>query len=90
VAPASSLTRALTDADTAMELAERFGETTTNGIEVELPLSQEQLASWRGASRETSVKALAALRTLGCISTGRPTVVIHDPEALRRHAHGTV
>jgi CRP-like cAMP-binding protein len=124
VAPGSALTRALSDAATAMELlrvlasrlrdadrkrlefaaldtlgrvawrlqelAERFGEPTTDGIEVELPLSQEQLASWCGASREATVKALAALRTLGCISTGRRTVVIRDQEALRRHAYGAV
>lgn len=70
------------------ELSERFGEDTAGGIEVELPLSQEQLASWCGASREATVKALAALRTLGCISTGRRTVLIRDREALRRHAQG--
>jgi len=124
VAPGSALTRALSDAATAMELlrllanrlrdadrkrlefasldtlgrvawrqhelAERFGEGTPEGIEVELPLSQEQLASWCGASREATVKALAALRTLGCVSTGRRSVVIHDAEALRRHADGAV
>ena len=28
------------------ELSERFGEETAEGIKVELPLSQEQLASW--------------------------------------------
>jgi CRP-like cAMP-binding protein len=72
------------------ELGERFGKNTTDGIEVELPLSQEQLASWCGASREATVKALATLRALGCISTGRRTVVIHDPDALRRHAQGAV
>jgi CRP/FNR family transcriptional regulator, cyclic AMP receptor protein len=70
------------------ELSERFGEDTPGGIEVELPLSQEQLASWCGASREATVKALAALRTLGCISTGRRSVLIRDQEALRRHAQG--
>jgi CRP/FNR family transcriptional regulator, cyclic AMP receptor protein len=69
------------------ELGERFGEDTAGGIEVELPLSQEQLASWCGASREATVKALAALRTLGCISTGRRSVLIRDAEALRRHAY---
>ena len=124
VAPGSALTRALTDADTAMELlrvlasrlrdadrkrlefaaldtlgrvawrlqelAERFGEHTTDGVELELPLSQEQLASWCGASREATVKALATLRTLGCISTARRSVVIRDLEALRRHAYGAV
>lgn len=70
------------------ELSERFGEETSAGVEVELPLSQEQLASWCGASREATVKALGALRSLGCIATGRRTVVIRDAAALRRHAHG--
>jgi CRP/FNR family transcriptional regulator, cyclic AMP receptor protein len=72
------------------ELGERFGEQTSEGIEVELPLSQEQLASWCGASREATVKALAALRTLGCIATGRRSVLIRDAEALHRHAYGAV
>src|SRR5437899_1766023 len=68
-----------------LELSERFGRATDAGIAVELPLSQEQLASWCGASREATVKALAALRSLGAITTGRRRVLIGDPEALRRH-----
>ncbi|HTU88218.1 MAG TPA: Crp/Fnr family transcriptional regulator [Solirubrobacteraceae bacterium] len=72
------------------ELGERFGEPTAEGLEVELPLSQEQLASWCGASREATVKALASLRSLGCIATGRRSVLIRDAEALRRHALGGV
>ena len=122
VAPASVLTRALQDADTAnelirvlaarlrdadrkrlefamldtlgrvawrvLELGEQFGQDGEDGIVVELPLSQEQLASWCGASREATVKALAALRTLGCVTTGRRTVTILDADALRRHAGG--
>ncbi len=72
------------------ELGERFGEETSTGIEVDLPLSQEQLASWCGASREATVKALASLRSLGCIATGRRSVLIRDLEALRRHARGAV
>lgn len=71
-----------------LELAERFGQQTADGIAVDLPLSQEQLASWCGSSRESTVKALAALRSLQCISTGRRTVLIRDPEALRHHAQG--
>lgn len=72
------------------ELGERFGEHTPDGIEIDLPLSQEQLASWCGASREATVKALGALRTLGCITTGRRSVLIRDTEALHRHASGAV
>jgi CRP/FNR family transcriptional regulator, cyclic AMP receptor protein len=72
------------------ELSERFGEQTAEGIEVELPLSQEQLASWCGASREATVKALAALRTLGCIATRRRSVLIRDVAGLRQHAYGAL
>ncbi len=71
------------------ELSDRFGQAAPDGIEVELPLSQEQLASWCGASREATAKALATLRAVGCITTGRRSVLIRDPEALLRHAYGS-
>jgi CRP-like cAMP-binding protein len=71
-----------------LELGDQFGESTDDGIAVELPLSQEQLASWCGASREATVKALASLRALGCVTTGRRSLHIRDVEALRRHADG--
>ncbi|HEY5428201.1 MAG TPA: Crp/Fnr family transcriptional regulator [Solirubrobacteraceae bacterium] len=73
-------------AERLLELSERFGHDTGNGIAVELPLSQEQLASWCGASRESTVKALGTLRSLHCITTGRQSLVIHDLVALRVHA----
>jgi CRP/FNR family cyclic AMP-dependent transcriptional regulator len=73
-------------AERLLELSERFGQEADGGIVVELPFSQEQLASWCGASREATVKALATLRSLNCISTGRQSLVIHDMEALRGHA----
>jgi len=69
-----------------VELGERFGHDTADGIAVDLPLSQEQLASWCAASREATVKALATLRTLGRIRTGRRSVLICDVDALRAHA----
>jgi CRP/FNR family cyclic AMP-dependent transcriptional regulator len=70
------------------ELAERFGRSTPDGVVVELPLSQDQLASWCGASREATVKALRTLRSLGCVTTSRRQIVVNDLEALRRHATG--
>jgi CRP/FNR family transcriptional regulator, cyclic AMP receptor protein len=69
-----------------VELAERFGEGTDAGVKVELPLSQEQLASWCGSSREATVNALRTLREVASITTGRRTVTLRDPELLRRHA----
>lgn len=74
-------------AERLLELADGFGTPGPDGIVIELPLSQEQLASWCASSRESTVKALATLRALNCISTGRQSLVIHDAGALRRHAH---
>jgi CRP/FNR family cyclic AMP-dependent transcriptional regulator len=69
-----------------LELAERFGEPGGDGVRVELPLSQEQLASWCGCSREATVKALRTLREVADVTTGRRTFTLRDPELLRRHA----
>lgn len=71
-----------------LELADRFGEPVPDGIALSLPLSQDQLASWCGASREAAVRSLRSLRTLGIISTGRHSVIIRDLDGLRRQAQG--
>jgi CRP/FNR family cyclic AMP-dependent transcriptional regulator len=69
-----------------VELGERFGTQGDGGIEVDLPFSQEDLASWVGASREAVSKALQTLRSLGIVETGRRRVTVLDLPALRRHA----
>jgi CRP/FNR family transcriptional regulator, cyclic AMP receptor protein len=69
-----------------LELAERFGEPSDEGVRIELPLSQEQLASWCDCSREATVKALRTLREVADITTGRRTITLRDPELLRPHA----
>ena len=69
-----------------LDLAERFGQEVSDGVKVELPLSQEELASWCGASRESTVKALRTLREIGAITTGRRVVTLHDPDGLRTYA----
>ncbi|MEU7900565.1 Crp/Fnr family transcriptional regulator [Nonomuraea sp. NPDC049152] len=69
-----------------LELAERYGEKTNSGLRVALPLSQDELAGWTGASREAVSKALRTLRDRGLIETGRRRVVIHDLEGLRKRA----
>jgi CRP/FNR family transcriptional regulator, cyclic AMP receptor protein len=65
-----------------LELSERFGVRRERGIEIELPLSQEELASWIGASREAVSKAFQILRSLRIVETGRRRVTILDLEAL--------
>jgi CRP-like cAMP-binding protein len=69
-----------------LELADRYGEKTNGGVRVALPLSQDELAGWTGASREAVSKALRTLRDRGLIETGRRRVVVHDMEGLRKRA----
>ncbi|GAA1024002.1 Crp/Fnr family transcriptional regulator [Acrocarpospora pleiomorpha] len=69
-----------------VELAERYGEATNEGVRVMLPLSQDELAGWTGASREAVSKALRSLRDRGLIETGRRRVIIYDLEGLRKRA----
>lgn len=55
-------------------------------VRITLSLTQEELAGWVGASREAVSKALRTLRAHGWIETGRRRVIVHDMQALRRHA----
>jgi CRP-like cAMP-binding protein len=70
-----------------VELAERFGVPVGGGVRIALPLSQDELAGWTGASREAVSKALGVLRSRGWITTSRLKVVVHDLDALRTRAH---
>jgi len=69
-----------------VELAERYGEESDAGIRIRLPLSQEELAGWAGASREAVVKALRKLRARGWIETGRREIRVLDLPALVRRS----
>jgi CRP/FNR family cyclic AMP-dependent transcriptional regulator len=69
-----------------IELADRFGEHEAGRIEIALPLSQEELAAWAGASREAVSKALQQLRSLGIVETGRRHLTVLDVDALRSRA----
>lgn len=69
-----------------VELAERFGQATADGVKIALPFSQDELAGWIGSSREAVSKALSTLRGAGEIRTGRMSVVVRDLPALRRRA----
>jgi CRP/FNR family transcriptional regulator, cyclic AMP receptor protein len=68
----------------ALELADRFGVPSEDGVRIELPLSQEELASWCAASREATVKALRTLRELGYVATARHALEVRDLAALER------
>lgn len=65
-----------------IELVERFGSVTTTGQVIDLPITQDELAGWTGASREAVAKALHSLRELGLITTERRRFTVLDLEGL--------
>jgi CRP/FNR family transcriptional regulator, cyclic AMP receptor protein len=69
-----------------MELAEEFGVPHGDGVRIALPLSQDELAGWVGASRKTVSNALQSLRRRGLVETARRSITIRDVEALRKRA----
>lgn len=75
-------------AKTIIDLANRFGRPTAEGITVTHDLTQEELAQLVGSSRETVNKALTSFAALGWISWQRRTIIIHQPGQLIRRARG--
>jgi CRP/FNR family cyclic AMP-dependent transcriptional regulator len=70
-----------------VELANRFGEPQPDGsVIIAFGLSQEELATWVGSSREATVKALAQLRGLGWLDTARRRIHVNDLQALQHRS----
>ena len=55
-------------------------------VQISLPITQEELAGWTGASIESTAKALRQLRSLGWVATGRRSIEVNDVAALRDRA----
>lgn len=65
-----------------VELAADYGQCTASGWRIDLGLTQEEIASWVGASREALLRALASFRREGWITTGRRHITIVDLTAM--------
>lgn len=70
-----------------VELCETQGDVgDESAVRITLPITQEELAGWTGASIEATAKALRALRDLGWVATARRAIEVHDVAALRNRA----
>lgn len=69
-----------------MDLGEKFGTVTAEGLLVTHDMTQEEIAQLVGASRETVNKALADFTQRGWLRLESRQVVILDVERLRRRA----
>lgn len=71
-----------------LELAASHGRPTPVGFTIDMPVTQEELASWIGISRERLGDAFRRLREDGLVATGRRRVDVVDVDALRERALG--
>jgi CRP/FNR family transcriptional regulator, cyclic AMP receptor protein len=69
-----------------LDLAARFGIQQEDGLQVNHDLTQEELAQLVGASRETVNKALADFVARGWIQLHPKSVLLIDPERMRKRA----
>jgi CRP/FNR family transcriptional regulator, cyclic AMP receptor protein len=69
-----------------LDLSDRFGVLTPDGVQVNHDLTQEELAQLVGASRETVNKALADFAARGWIQLAAKSVLVTDTDQLRKRA----
>jgi CRP/FNR family cyclic AMP-dependent transcriptional regulator len=69
-----------------VELCEQEGHDESLVVQITLPITQEELAGWTGASIEATAKALRQLRSLGWVATGRRSIEVTDLASLRGRA----
>jgi CRP-like cAMP-binding protein len=67
-----------------VELAEKHGRKEENSAVIDLALTQKDLASMIGATRESVNKELRTLREKGLVSTQGNTIRIYDLDLLKR------
>ena len=65
-----------------VDLANRHGETTPEGVRIALNLSQRVLGAMMGTSREAVNKQLRAWEEEGIIAIRRGSITLRDPEKL--------
>lgn len=71
-----------------LDLAADHGVPSGEGTRIELALTQDELARWTGATRETVSRALRLMRQLGWVSTDHRTITVLDAAALRQRSGG--
>ena len=69
-----------------LELADRYG-VEGDGIEIDLDLTQAELATMVGATRERVNRALAVFRSQGMVELRGRKIVIRDAERLRQRIY---
>jgi CRP/FNR family cyclic AMP-dependent transcriptional regulator len=71
-----------------LELSAEHGRPSAGGTRIELSITQDELARWTGATRETVSRALRLMRQVGWVSTDHRVITVLDADALRDRSGG--
>ena len=71
-----------------LELSTEHGTPAASGNGIELSITQDELARWTGATRETVSRALRLMRQLGWVATDHRAITVLDAAALRDRSGG--
>lgn len=69
-----------------LSLAERMGRQTSEGTEIPLALSRQEIAAFVGTTVESAIRVMSRWNREGVLVTGRERFVIPDREKLKREA----
>jgi CRP/FNR family cyclic AMP-dependent transcriptional regulator len=70
-----------------LELADTHGQTTPDGMQISLPLTQQELADMIGATRVAVNQALSWFRGQGILTTDRQGITLRQPEKLKQRVY---
>jgi CRP/FNR family cyclic AMP-dependent transcriptional regulator len=73
-----------------VELVDRYGVEQSDGVDLSIPLTQEELASLMSCSRDSAVRGLSTLRARRLIATARRRIIVTNLDGLRSYASGVL
>jgi CRP/FNR family transcriptional regulator, nitrogen oxide reductase regulator len=73
-------------AHAVLRLARQAGRRVEEGVQIEFPLSRQDIAEMTGTTLHTVSRTMSAWEQAGLIDGGRQRIVIKDPHALVRIA----
>jgi CRP/FNR family transcriptional regulator, nitrogen oxide reductase regulator len=76
-------------AHTLLRLAKQAGRKVENGIEIDFPISRQNVAEMTGTTLHTVSRILSAWESKGLVQGGRQRIVLCDPDRLHVLAEGS-
>jgi CRP/FNR family transcriptional regulator, nitrogen oxide reductase regulator len=76
-------------AHTLLRLAKQAGRRVAGGVEIDFPISRQDVAEMTGTTLHTVSRVLRAWELQGLVESGRQRIVLRDPHQLFAIAEGT-